>query len=125
MKRIFTVLLIFCMVAAVFTGIVLAQEPTSGTCGENSTWTLSDGTLTISGTGVMDNYTTGEPAPWLYYKYDISAIVIEPGITVLGEYAFWECAAQSISLPGTLTHIGTGAFHSCRNLSSNRKVSRW
>ncbi|MBQ7301205.1 MAG: hypothetical protein IJW77_15370, partial [Clostridia bacterium] len=46
--------------------------PSSGTCGENLTWTLVDGVLTISGTGDMydydsthwDYYPNVEPAPW-------------------------------------------------------------
>ena len=30
--------------------------PTSGECGENATWKLEDSTLTISGTGKIDDY---------------------------------------------------------------------
>lgn len=37
-----------------------AATPTSGTCGENLTWTLDkDGTLSISGKGAMDDWEIG------------------------------------------------------------------
>ncbi len=38
---------------------------TNNSCGEGVTWTLADGTLTISGTGRMTNFTKDAPAPWL------------------------------------------------------------
>ena len=57
----------------------------SGTCGKNLTWVLAqDGTLTISGTGVMaDDY----PA-WDRYRNDIKAVIIEDGVTSLSGRAF-------------------------------------
>ena len=39
-----------------------------GTCGENVTWTLQDGVLTISGSGPMEEFTHWSPAPWKEYK---------------------------------------------------------
>ena len=43
--------------AGVLTVSAADELPTSGTCGENQTWTLDDeGTLTINGTGCMKNY---------------------------------------------------------------------
>ncbi len=50
---------------------------TSGTTGE-CTWELDDeGTLTISGNGAMDNYTT-KGAPWK--DYEIKKAIIENGV---------------------------------------------
>ena len=37
---------------------VLAEEELSGQCGENLYWHYADGTLTITGSGEMFNYTT-------------------------------------------------------------------
>lgn len=40
-------------------------DSSDGTCGDNLTWTLDDaGTLTISGTGAMTNYSSSSKAPW-------------------------------------------------------------
>ena len=50
---------------------------TSGTCGDNLTWTLDDsGTLTISGTGDMWDWETNSE-PWYDYNADISSVIIK------------------------------------------------
>ena len=36
----------------------------SGTCGDNLTWNLTEGVLTISGTGAMTDYDNSSFAPW-------------------------------------------------------------
>ena len=53
-NRIFSLLVTLCMVFSLFTALpITANAATSGTCGDNVTWTLDDsGTLTISGTGL-------------------------------------------------------------------------
>ena len=54
-----------------------AETVESGTCGKNLTWTLDDeGTLTISGTGDMDNYYFDEVAPWYTYAGSIEKVVV-------------------------------------------------
>ena len=66
---------------------VRAEEesaPTSGTCGENVTWEFdeSTGTLTISGTGEMEDYggNIGD-IPWVLYLDDIEYANIAELIT--------------------------------------------
>ena len=55
---------------------------TSGTCGDNLTWTLdSAGTLTISGTGGMRDYSRWYGAPWFAKTTSIKAVVIGNGVT--------------------------------------------
>jgi hypothetical protein len=78
----------------------------------NLTWDLSeDGTLTIIGTGVMDDYRGS--VPWSIYN--VKKIVITDGVTTIGNYAFSNCAnATSITIPNTVTAIGVNAFRSCR-----------
>jgi len=96
-------------------------EGASGECGNDLTWVLdSDGVLTISGTGEMydfENY--GEnPAPWCDYRYYITEIIMEEGVTYIGENAFENCDnAQSISIPNTVTRIGNWAISWCPSLS--------
>lgn len=89
-------------------------EPKSGTCGESATWSISaEGVLTISGTGAIGDYTEND-APWQSLRADITAIVIEKGITRIGNYAFHDCwVATSAVLPEGLVEIGENAFRSC------------
>ena len=87
----------------------------SGTCGANLTWTVDDrGTLTISGTGAMTDWTTPDNLPWKQLRYDITEIVISDGVKTIGNLAF--CGLQnvkSVSVPQGLTSIGNGAFQNC------------
>ena len=92
----------------------------SGTCGRDLTWTLEDGTLTVSGTGEMDDYkmvtedlyVTGTTAPW--GELLIDTVIIEEGVTSVGDYAFADRdEVKQVSLPETLTYLGTNAFASC------------
>lgn len=67
----------------------------SGSCGENAVWEFNpeNGTLTISGTGYVNdymNYIEGSNQPWNDYKDDITSLVIEDGITGIGE-TFYNC----------------------------------
>ena len=94
----------------------------SGDCGTNVTWTLtSDGVMTISGSGAMakyDPYMT--KAPWDGYKASITSVVIESGVTSIGEYAFNQCTnLASVTINSTsLTSIGRSAFSGCSTLET-------
>ena len=59
-------------------------------------------------------------APWLdSYVNDITAIVIESGVTTVGSYAFKGCYyATSISIPTSVTTIGSYAFEDCNYVTS-------
>ena len=87
----------------------------SGTCGTNLTWTLSDdGVLTISGTGSMTSYSTSNLAPWNSYKNSITSLVVESGVTTIGNYAFYGCnQILTASLPDSVTTLGSAAFRNC------------
>ena len=91
---------------------VYEQLPiTSGSCGENATWSFADGVLTISGSGAMYDYMGGD-TPWNDYRVkDIRSVVVEEGITHIGNSAFrgFE-VAESVSLPNSVTSIGERAF---------------
>ena len=86
----------------------------SGTCGDNLTWTLdSNGLLTIAGSGPMDNFewSFNNPAPWGTYADSIENVVLESGVTSIGNYAFACCQSlNAVSLPDTLTSIGNDVF---------------
>lgn len=86
-------------------------EGGSGTLDGGLTWTLTNaGTLTISGTGPMPDYSTQSEQPWSAYADKILRIVIEDGVTAVGSSAFWGCSALSVSLPGSVSTIGNSAF---------------
>ena len=95
----------------------------SGECGKNGdnlTWVLTvDGTLTISGSGEMENYTDSSVAPWYSNRTKILSVVVEPGVTSVGDYAFYACLKlTSISLPGGVKSIGESAFQDCAKLTA-------
>lgn len=84
-----------------------------------SDWSFekSTGTLTISCTGAMSNYTNGG-APWYNNREKIKAIRIESGTTSIGDYAFAGCSnATTVSIPLSVTSIGVGAFRDCSSLT--------
>ena len=117
-KRMISLILALSMICALFPVVVFAQ--TSGTCGSNLTWTLDDnGTLTISGTGDMENWGYPNPsgAPWK--SKSIKDIVIENGVTSIGNRAFYDCSSlTSITIPNSVTSIGNDAFEWCSSLTS-------
>ena len=89
---------------------------TSGTCGKNLKWKLENETLMISGTGKMDSFEQYD-TPW--YNSNIKKIVIEKGVTSIGDWAFDECSnLTSITIPSGVTSIGNHAFYRCSNLTS-------
>ncbi len=124
----------------------------NGTCGSNGdnlTWALKDGVLTIRGLGGMKDYTMtaateyimGTDAPWFTYADSIKSVVIENGVSDIGNfafafckeltdvsisngvssiglYAFSECSSlPSISIPNTVSTIETNAFNGCSKLN--------
>ena len=127
MKRLFSLLLALALILTCVPAIPLtAQAATtvaSGTCGDNLTWTLDDeGTLTISGTGRMTNYASypvGLEAPWDSQRSSVKKVVIESGVTSIGDCAFRYCNnLTSVTIPDTVTAIYSYAFEACVALPS-------
>lgn len=95
---------------------VLAEDEISGQCGENLYWHYADGTLTITGSGEMFNYTTSITgvAPWNKFRNTITQVVMPKGLTTIGSYAFDNCKALStLTVPDSVTMIGNYAFRNC------------
>ena len=94
----------------------------SGICGGDATWKLtgtdSDLTLTISGSGEMKDFDKSS-IPWETKKDKIKTIVVEDGITSVGNYAFYSLNnTTSVSLGGKVSSIGFYAFSNCVSLKS-------
>ena len=95
-----------------------AQNPTSGTAGP-LTWKYDTDMriLTISGKGEIPNYDWEHPAPWEEHNQDIQKLVVEEGVTGIGNESFRNTRnLVSATFPKSLTRIGDEAFASCLNL---------
>ncbi len=95
--------------------VSFAEETvTSGTCGENVTWSFDEasGTLKISGTGIVSDY-----SGWENLKDKITYIEIDDGIKVVVANAFADCSlVAGVTLPATLELVYTDAFLNCTSL---------
>ncbi|MCD7770685.1 MAG: leucine-rich repeat protein [Oscillospiraceae bacterium] len=93
--------------------------PASGTCGENLTWYIgTDGVLTISGNGDMYDYYLNTSIPWYKYTDVITEIVVEEGVTSIGELAFCFCDNVTIvTIADTVDTIGGSAFYECSGIT--------
>lgn len=94
---------------------------TSGKCGPSAYWSFdsSTGTLTISGSGAMEDYEYGNEFPWMDYRDSIQTIVIGDQITQIGRNAFPWTACSTIQFGKSVRSIGAEAFSGCRNLNGD------
>lgn len=117
--------------------------------GSGVTWQLTENTddpstytLTIRGSGAMEDYLISGHQPWRSFRDQITSVVVSPGVTSIGnlaftrfsklihvdiadsvvsigEQAFSDCSRLTdITVPQSVTYIGVKAFDSCTNLSS-------
>lgn len=124
---------------------------TGGAAGDGSgvTWQLTENTdgsstytLTIRGSGAMEDYLMSSNQPWRSFRDQITSVVVSPGVTSIGnlafalfsklihvdiadsvvsigEQVFYKCSSlTNITVPQSVTYIGVNAFDSCTNLSS-------
>lgn len=116
----------------------IALGVTASACGENLQWELNaEGRLLIYGEGDMYNYGPApvlspvrdnrgnfippgdgiDDTPWEYYEDEITTIVIEEGVTSIGQYAFSNLHnLYDVKIPSTVKTIGSLAFFECNNL---------
>ncbi len=123
-KAISIILAALLLVAVVAVGASAAdvtKDPArNGSCGENLTWTFNDGTktLTVSGTGEMENYSAETRAPWYEHRAAMTSLVLEDGVSSIGSYAFNACKnLTSITFAGSVESIGDYAFFDCGSLA--------
>ncbi|MBP1564640.1 MAG: leucine-rich repeat protein [Oscillospiraceae bacterium] len=121
---------------------VFASFSVEGSCGELLWAFESEGTLTIRGDGVMDDYDAFSKPPWDKYMHLIKKVIIRDyverigsnsfngavsltsveildGIDAIGDYVFADCARlEKIDLPESVSDIGEGTFKGCSSLKS-------
>ena len=99
-----------------------ASADSSGECGDDLTWKYEETTqtLTISGSGAMNNYDYAyHKVPWIDYRDVIREAIIEEGVTTIGNSAFSFCSTiTTVTIPSSVTSIGEVAFEYCTALSS-------
>ena len=90
-----------------------------GFCGEDALWILNDqGTLMISGSGVMFDYSAAGSAPWYAYRDEIKAVTVEGDVTAVSAGAFAQCAnLESIFLGVAVTDVDSAAILGCDGLN--------
>ena len=93
-------------------------EGASGTCGPSLIWSLDEeGTLTISGAGVMTDYDSAKSCPWRSCAASVKRVVIGDGVCSIGDFAFCGLPSLgSVTIPGSVTSIGVNAFKDCAAL---------
>ena len=119
MKQLFSILIALCLAlplavpaAASETGDVLA----SGALGD-FTWTLTGNTLTISGSGAMEDFT--EDAPWLPYASQIQKVVFTGGVTYVAAFAFADYdTITEVDFGDAMYELGKRSFYSCDGLTA-------
>ena len=100
----------FCLIMKKIFTLFLFSMITFNAIHAEITWTLSEnGTLTISGTD-MPNYGQGT-APWHSQWDEIKKVVINDGVTNIGDRAFYDCPyLRSVNISNSVTSIGDYAF---------------
>ena len=117
------------LMAVLCAPLAFADDVVTGDCGDHVTytWNKGAGAVTISGSGPMWDYDDWiNPSPFNESR-NVRAIVIESGVTSVGEFAFSFCIyLQDVSFPYGLETIGKGAFLSTglKNASLPRTVTR-
>ncbi len=122
--RLLPAVLLAAVVAVVMVAVLPSSDVSalddSGQIGDDVYYAFdsSTGTLTISGSGEMwSNYNVGDNTSPFYGNTDIVKVVIEEGVTTVGNHMFYNCTSiVSVEFPSTLTLIGMEGFSGCSSL---------
>lgn len=105
-------------VFAVCLAPVVYADEVGGDCGKGVKWSLSSGTLVISGEGKMSDYGEYSLAPWADYSDSILSVRVEDGVSAIGSFAFFDLPNLNwVSLASSVKTVGKYAFYECTALS--------
>ncbi len=111
-------LLAVLLCALLFIALTPAVYAADGSCGDDLTWSFDGSTLTISGSGVMNNYTESNPAPWHEFREQITKLSLPEGLTRIGTRAFAECSSLlTVNIPEEVQIIDDSAFLECTSMT--------
>ena len=82
-----------------------------GAEGSDLAWSLTDGTLVISGSGAMKDYgySGHTEVPWYDQRASITKVVFEDGVTHIGSFAFYQhTALASFEMADSVVSFGSG-----------------
>lgn len=103
--------------------VLNTTEPVATEVPQEISWEFdkNSGTLTISGSGPMEDFESYKERPWGDYEItsNTKCIIIGEGITHIGDYAFFsfhDISTHTLILPDSLESIGDAAFRSCKYL---------
>ncbi len=115
-NKLISILLVLAMLLSMAPLTVLAATVEAsgkfGASGSNLTWSLdSDGVLTVSGSGAMEDFASVSKVPWYSKRAKIKTVVIESGVTNIGKDAFYGISSLvNATISDTVTSIGNRAF---------------
>ena len=95
-----------------------------GAQGDNLQWSFNSGTLKITGSGAMADFTFDDATwsavtPWKEYRFQITELDLSEGMTYIGQYAFWGLdGLNKVELPEGLIEISDYAFTNCQGIRS-------
>ena len=124
-KRLLSMILALSMMLTILPVNAITALAANNSCGANLTYELTQNTddpdtytLTIRGEGAMYDYSSST-VPWNAQKSKITSVVIENGVTSIGNNAFEDCSAlKKLDIPQSVTEIGSKAFRGCSALTS-------
>ena len=92
----------------------------SGSVNDSVNWEYYGlGKLRITGTGAMSDYSNVSETPWYSYISNIREVIIDDGITHVGNRSFRGATALTkISLASSVSSIGATVFYGCSAIAS-------
>ena len=91
----------------------------SGVCGDNIIFNLQSNTLTIEGTGDINNYSQNT-SPWYSNRTLINKVIIKDGITSIGKYSLsYLPKLNSIQIPQSVIKIFDEGMAACYGIASS------
>ena len=127
-KRLISLLVALCMAVTLLPVSAITawaeDPPKSGKCGATGdgsdvTWQLTENTLTIRGSGAMEDFPFGSYQPRYSFHDQITSVVVSPGVTSIGECAFKGFSKLiHVDIANSVISIGSQAFSYCSSLTN-------
>lgn len=121
MKKIMSMLLSVVLLLSMVGGLHLTAFAETGSCGDGVIWEFNADTktLTISGSGAMDDYmAVDDTQPWKAHRENVNNLVISEGVTRVGNYSFtFFNHLSEVTIPQSVNAIGNQVFYRCTRMT--------